>query len=131
MARREAEKLRRELDSVVGRQGRCFSWDLKDRAARWLSARRAEGASVAELAAELGLAEGTVLRWSARSAQPQPRALVPVTVVSDGAIERRLSVVSPSGFRGLSCTFSGFAAQQIVGKLPTFPGAGKGRQGAG
>jgi hypothetical protein len=31
----------------------------------------------------------------------------------------------------LSCTFSGFAAQQIVGKLPTFPGAGKGRQGAG
>jgi hypothetical protein len=110
MAQREAEKLRRELDSVVGRQGRCFSRDLKDRAARWISARRAEGATVAALAAELGLAEGTVLRWSGGSVQPQTRALVPVTVIPDTAPERKLSVVSPSGFRVDELTFTEAAA---------------------
>jgi hypothetical protein len=110
MAQREAEKLRRELDSVEGRQGRCFSKDLKERAAKWITARRAGGATVAELAVELGLAEGTVLRWSARSAPPQPRALVPVTVVPDSAIERRLSIVSPSGFRVEELTFAEAAA---------------------
>jgi hypothetical protein len=83
---------------------------LKDRAAKWISARRADGAKISELAAQLGLAEGTVLRWSRGSARPQPRALVPVTVVADAAFERRLSVVSPSGFRVDELTFAETAA---------------------
>jgi transposase-like protein len=104
MAQRDAEKLRRELDRVEGRQGRCFPPELKLRAARWIAERRASGARVAEIAAELGLAEGTVLRWS-RGAKPAPsRALVPVEVVPDPVAARTVTAVSPSGFRidGLS-----------------------------
>lgn len=104
MAQREAEKLRRELDSVQGRQGRCFPRDLKARTATWIAGRRACGATVAELAAELGLAAGTVMRWSNGSKPAPTRALVPIEVMPDRIVERMLSVVSPSGFRidGLS-----------------------------
>lgn len=54
---------------------------------------------MAELAAELGVAPGTVLRWS----NERVRAMVPVRVVPDATAER-VAVVSPSGFRieGLS-----------------------------
>jgi hypothetical protein len=99
MAQCEAVILRRQLDRVVGRRGPCFPADLRARAGRWLAKRRAEGATVAELAEELRLAAGTVLRWS--SDAKRSRALVPVEVVST---ERTVSVVSPSGFRleGLS-----------------------------
>jgi transposase-like protein len=64
--------------------------------------RRAAGITVAAIAAELGLAPGTVLKWSAQSRAT--RALVPVEIVTDRSSERVLSVVSPSGFRveGLS-----------------------------
>jgi len=103
MAQREAERLRRELDGVAGRQGRCFSRDLKERVTRWIVERRAAGSTVEELAVELGLARGTVLRWSA-DAKPPTRALVPVQVVPDPIAPHSVSVVSPSGFRvdGLS-----------------------------
>jgi hypothetical protein len=104
MAQREAAKLRRELDGIVGRQGRCFPPELKMRASRWIAEQRAGGACVADIAAELGLAEGTVLRWSADAKQAPTRALVPVEVVPDPSIVRVVSIVSPSGFRvdGLS-----------------------------
>jgi hypothetical protein len=88
MAQRDADRLRRELDRVAGRQGRCFPEGLKDRASRWISERRAAGATVSELAVQLGLAEGTVLRWSTRSTHTRTRALLPVTVVPDASIER-------------------------------------------
>jgi hypothetical protein len=98
----EAEKLRRELSKVSKRRGPCFPPDLKKRVSGWLAERRVAGAPVAELAAELGLARGTILRWSAGAPEKQTRALVPVEVVA----ERTLSVSSPSGFRidGLSFT---------------------------
>lgn len=103
MAQREAAKLRRELDRVEGRQGRCFPPELKLRAGRWIAERRAGGDRVADIAAELGLAEGTVLRWSGEAKPAPTRALVPVEVVPDPAA-RTVSIVSPSGFRvdGLS-----------------------------
>jgi hypothetical protein len=100
MAQREIEKLRRELDGIVGRQGRCFPRDFKERVARWILARRLTEHK-SELAAELGLVEGTVLRWSKGSARSQTPAHVPVTVA-----DRRLSVVSPSGFRVDELTFA-------------------------
>ncbi len=106
MALSDGKKLRRELAAVVGRRGPCFPRELKERAARWLTEQRREGAKVADLAAELGLCEGTVLRWSAAAATkgPRTRALVPVVVVPDRTTVHTLSVISPSGFRidGLS-----------------------------
>jgi hypothetical protein len=103
MSQRTAKRLRRELDGVKGRRGPCFPRDLKERAGAWLAERRAAGATVAELAAELGLASGTVLRWSASKAQ-HSRALVPVEIVADPILAEAMSVISPSGFRveGLS-----------------------------
>ena len=57
---------------------------------------------MAEIASKLGLAPGTVLKWSAGA--KSARALVPVEVVDERRGERTISVVSPSGFRveGLS-----------------------------
>jgi len=103
MYQRAAEKLRRELDGVKGRRGPCFSRDLKKRTGAWLAERRAAGATVAELAADLGLASGTVLRWSAAEVQ-RSRALVPVEIVAEPIAASSMSIVSPSGFRvdGLS-----------------------------
>jgi transposase-like protein len=102
MAQRDAEILRRELDRVGGRRRPCFSADLKQRATAWIIKRRAEGVGVSEIASELGLAPGTVLKWSARS--NSSRALVPVEVVADQSAARTVSILSPSGFRveGLS-----------------------------
>ena len=102
MAQREAEHLRRELDRVGARRGPCFSEDLKRRATAWIVKRRAAGVRVAEVAAELGLAQGTVLSWSARARATH--SLVPVEVVTEPSAEKTVSVVSPSGFRieGLS-----------------------------
>ena len=103
MSQRAAEKLRRELDSVKGRRGPCFPRDLKERTAAWLAEQRAAGATVAQLAAKLGLASGTVLRWSAAKAR-RSRALVPVEIVAEPIAAGAMSIVSPSGFRieGLS-----------------------------
>lgn len=97
MAQREAEILRRELDRVGGRRGPCFSEDLKRRATGWIVKQRAAGMTVAEVASELGLARGTVLKWSAQF--KATRALIPVEVIADRSSERTVSVVSPSGFR--------------------------------
>jgi hypothetical protein len=96
----DASSLRRELDRIGTRRGRCVPAELKSRASAWIAARRGEGRKVAALAAELGIAAGTVLRWSEGSA----RVLVPVRVVPDA--DERVSVVSPCGFRieGLSLT---------------------------
>lgn len=103
MSQRTAEKLRRELDSVKGRRGPCFPRDLKERVTAWLAAQRAAGVTIAELAAELGLASGTVLSWSASKVQ-RSRALVPVEIVAEPSAASSMSNVSPSGFRvdGLS-----------------------------
>ena len=73
--------------------------ELKARATAWIAEQRAEGRTVAALAAELGVAAGTILRWSRGSV----RAIVPVHVVPDET-SPAVAVVSPSGFRieGLS-----------------------------
>jgi DNA invertase Pin-like site-specific DNA recombinase len=106
MADREGRELKQELGGAKGRQGTCFSPDLKARAARWIRERRAAGATAAQIAEELGVASGTVLRWSADARLKQARALVPVEIVPDRSGNREVSVVSPSGFRieGLSLT---------------------------
>lgn len=73
--------------------------ELKFRVCSWIRTRRAAGRTVAELAAELGISAGTVLRWS----NDAVRAIVPVHVVPDATVAT-VAVVSPTGFRveGLS-----------------------------
>lgn len=112
-SRREAESLRRELDRVRVRRGTCFRRDLKERAARWIAERRAAGQSVDSLASELGVAPGTVLRWSVNTPSkgdaPARRSMLPVKVVS--APESQLvRVVSPAGYRIEGLTLSEAAA---------------------
>jgi hypothetical protein len=62
-----------------------------------------EGTTVAELTAELGLASGTVLRWSSEAGSPM---MVPVRIIDEHRARRTVSVVSPSGFRVDSLTLS-------------------------
>jgi hypothetical protein len=97
MAQREATILRRELGKVTSRRGPCFPTELKQRVSRWLVTQRASGAMIADLALELGLSAGTVLKWSAGA--KRSRALVPVEIVPSVRAERSVSIVSPSGFR--------------------------------
>src|SRR5262245_44623801 len=92
----EAAVLRRELDRIGTRRGRCMPRDLKQRTSVWLAKQRATGSTVAELASELGLAAGTVLRWSSEA---PTRAIVPVRVIADRAEPPAVAVISPSGFR--------------------------------
>jgi hypothetical protein len=89
----EARVLRRELDEIAVRRGRCVRPELRARVAAWLVAQRATGRSISELAAELGLAVGTVTRWCSNS-----RAMVRVRVVPETKPLRTVRVVSPSGF---------------------------------
>ena len=99
MAQREAEQLRRELDAVTSRHGKCFPRALVERAGQWLAERRAEGARVAELAEQLGIGQNAVRRWSAGRSATAARAMVTVEIVPDSVAERTVSVVSPAGFR--------------------------------
>jgi transposase-like protein len=99
----EAVSLRRELDRIGTRRGRCVSAELKLRASAWIVRERGAGRAVSELAHELGIASGTVLRWSSETGT---RALVPVRVVPDVAEARTVAVVSPSGFRIEGVTLS-------------------------
>jgi len=74
---------------------------LKARATSWITEQRAQGRRVAELATELGLAPGTILRWS----EGGVRALVPVQIIPERGATA-VAIVSPSGFRieGLALT---------------------------
>jgi predicted transcriptional regulator len=90
----EAQYLRRALDRIETRRGRCVPPELKARARKWIAEQRAEGRTVSEVATELGVAAGTILRWSNGGV----RSLVPVRVVPD-EILKAVVVVSPSGLR--------------------------------
>lgn len=95
MSQREAAILRRNLDQFVRRQGKCIPDDLKRRVTEWLVEQRAVGVPLTALAARLGLAYGTVLRWTNAGAR---RAIVPVRVVTETEAPRTVRVVSPAGF---------------------------------
>jgi hypothetical protein len=91
----EAVLLRRELDKIVVRRGRCVRPKLRARVAAWLVSQRATGRSTSELASALGVAPGTVIRWSSSKSS---RAMVRVRVVPAPDPVRTVRVVSPSGF---------------------------------
>jgi hypothetical protein len=70
--------------------------------------RHAAGESWEQITRELGHHGDTIRRWCTAKvdASSSSRALVPVRVVPDAHVGRRLAVVSPAGFRvdGLTLT---------------------------
>lgn len=106
----EARFLRRELDRIGTRRGRCVPPELKARAKSWIVEQRAGGRTVAELATELGVAPGTIHRWCGGGV----RALVPVQIVPDRA-SGTVAILSPSGFRieGLSLSDAVHALREL------------------
>lgn len=105
--KQESAVFRRELDRIVTRRGPCVPRELRERVSAWLAAQRAMGRSVSDLAIELGLARGTVMRWSSEA--KSSKAIVPVRVVQE-AEAHTVAVVSPSGFRVEGVTVSEAAA---------------------
>ena len=101
---KDAASLRRELDRIGTRRGRCVPPELKARAREWLLSKRAEGYKVTQLAAELGISMGTALQWSKNTV----RAIVPVRVLADEA-SASVTVVSRSGLR-----VEGMSLEQVV-----------------
>ena len=106
----EAAGLRRELARVAKGRGTRYSAELRERVVTWALCRRRAGASWRAIKAELGQKFDTVRQWCTGAAPSQPRALVAVRVVPERALERRVSVVSPSGFRVESLSLTEAAA---------------------
>jgi predicted transcriptional regulator len=95
----EVAVLKRELGRVARGRGTRYPTELRERVVAWALARRRAGASWREIKRELGQRFDTIRQWC-RVAEPKgARALVPVRVVAERAPERRVSVMSPAGFR--------------------------------
>ena len=98
MTSRSSSSLRSGLAAHEAGRGKRYAPELRVQVLAFAESRRSDGASWAQIASELGIHLGTLVRWS-KSAEPQPsRALVPVHVVPD-ARERTVSIVSASGYR--------------------------------
>jgi transposase-like protein len=98
MTGRHASALRTALASHEAGRGKRYPAELKARIIEFARARRSEGASWAQIAADLGVAFETVRRWCLASESRSSRALVPVRIVHDTA-ERTVSIGSPGGYR--------------------------------
>jgi transposase-like protein len=95
---RESTSLRAELARIERRgRGCAYPTPLRNRAVAYVQARRAEGASVASVGAELGICISTLLRWtrSPRKSATFERVLV----VADAATPSALVVHGPCGLR--------------------------------
>jgi transposase-like protein len=93
----EVAALRRELGRVARGRGTRYPTELRERVVAWALAQRRAGASWRKIKRELGQKFDTIRQWCRGS--EGSRALLPVRVVAERAPERRVSVVSPSGFR--------------------------------
>jgi hypothetical protein len=99
----EVEFLRRELAGRRSRRGRMVE-ALRVRGCAYVRKRADGGARVADLAAELGIAERTVKRWLATTRAPTTEritGLLPVRVVDIDARPSHVGAVvtTPSGLR--------------------------------
>jgi hypothetical protein len=97
MSKARAVALRRELSLHERGRGRRYPHALRDRVAAFAEARRVDGASWAEIGAELGLRLETVRRWCAHNEVPASCAILPVEIVAEARTV--LTVVAPSGLR--------------------------------
>lgn len=94
MQEHELRNLRRELAAQRG-PGVYYAEPLRERATRWARQELAAGATIATVAASLGIGRDTLRRWIAPASAT---TLVPVEIV-DAPRAAEVSVVSPSGFR--------------------------------
>jgi hypothetical protein len=90
--------LRSALAAHEAGRGKRYAPELRAQVVVFAESRRNDGASWAEIASELSLHLGTLLRWSKATEMQPSRALLPVRVVPDAG-ERTVSIVSASGFR--------------------------------
>lgn len=90
--------MRREIGGRRSRRGPLLR-ELRERGKAYARARAAAGASAADIAAEVGLAEKTIARWLAGVSSA---SLVPVRVVGVERVAATRSgavVTTPSGLR--------------------------------
>jgi DNA-binding transcriptional regulator YiaG len=111
MTVRHAWSLRAALTSHEPGRGKRYSPALKARIIEFAQSRRSEGASWAQISADIGVAFETLRRWCTGADSPPSRAMVPVRVVADRA-ESTVSVVSAGGHR-----ISGLTLQEAVAVL--------------
>lgn len=97
----DSRGLKKELSRHERGRGKRYSPEMKQQVVAWAQRWRAQGASWAAIADELGLGLDTVRRWclaAAKSASPS-RAMVPVRVVAEPAAPQPATLVSLSGWR--------------------------------
>jgi transposase-like protein len=95
----EVAVLRRELGRVARGRGTRYPTELRERVVAWALTQRRAGVSWRKIKRELGQKFDTIRQWCRGAELKGSRALVPVRVVAERSPERRVSVVSPSGFR--------------------------------
>ena len=99
---RELTNLRRQLSHIERGRGRRYPAALRDRIARWARARRGDGASWRDIAAELEIAVETIKRWTS-TGEVAETALVPVEVIPGapgfGTGDHEFRLVTRAGHR--------------------------------
>lgn len=97
---RELQDLRRELSRIERGQGVWYPDPLRVRIAAWARRRRADGATLRELAAETGVCAESLRRWTAAKRASATQALVPIEIVDDRIGDERrgeLRVITAAG----------------------------------
>jgi len=110
MTGRQAASLRGAIQGHGPARGKRYTPKLKARIIEFGHSRRAEGASWAQIAEDLGVAFETVRRWCSVDVE-SPRAMVPVQVVAEPSV-RTVSIVSAAGYR-----IEGLALHEAVALL--------------
>jgi len=85
----ELRGLRRELDRIECGQGISYPDPLRERITAWADRRRADGATLREIARAVGVSAESLRRWMLGRTTT---ALIPVEVVADPIDERSDSV---------------------------------------
>ena len=94
----EVLSLRSELARIERRgRGRAYPTALRNRVTAYVESRRAEGASMAMIGAELALCVSTLLRW--KKIRPRAASFERVLVVADKAPVSTVVVHGPCGLR--------------------------------
>ncbi|MGH7279984.1 MAG: hypothetical protein ACRELY_00545 [Polyangiaceae bacterium] len=92
----ESKRLREERSKMQVGRGRQIPAEWKARAKAWARKAHEAGASWDSLGAEIGVHGKTLREWCTEASGKRLRR---VRVVAEDRVERKVSVVSPSGFR--------------------------------
>jgi hypothetical protein len=99
----EAQSLRREITARERGRGTKYPIALRLRAGEWIRQQVAAGAPLRTAAERIGVERETAARWlrrRRRERSPLPTApMTPVELADEPSGDRRVVVISPSGFR--------------------------------